>query len=115
LTRFKQRRGIRQITAQGEKLSWDESAADEFKNKFRKFIENEGFIPKQTLSADETGLYWKCLPKRTLAYGTETSAAGHKAQKQRLTVLCCRNAAGGFFYETACGRNREKASRIFRN
>jgi hypothetical protein len=29
--------------------------------------------------------------------------------------LCCRNAAGGFFYETACGRNREKASRIFRN
>jgi hypothetical protein len=36
------------------------------------------------------------LPKKT-AYGTETSAAGHKTQKQRLTVLCCGNAAGTLF------------------
>jgi hypothetical protein len=80
LTRFKQRHGIRQITVQGEKLSCDEPTADEFKNEFQKFIENEGFIPEQIFSADKTGLYWKCLRKKTLAYGTDTSAVGHKAK-----------------------------------
>jgi hypothetical protein len=71
LTRFKQRHSIRQITVQGEKLSCDEPAADKFKNEFQKFIGNEGFILEQIFSANETGLYWKCLAKKTLAYETE--------------------------------------------
>jgi hypothetical protein len=79
LTRFKQRYGIRQITVQGEKLSCDEPAIDEFK----KFTENEGFISEQIFNAVETGLYWKCLSKKNISK-TETSAAGHKAQKTTL-------------------------------
>jgi hypothetical protein len=74
-------------------LTCDEPAADEFKNEFQKFVGNEGFIPEHIFNVDETGLYWKCLPKKTLAYETKISAAGHKAKKQLLTVLCCENAA----------------------
>jgi hypothetical protein len=97
LTRSKQRLGIRQITVQSEKLSRDGPAADESENELQKLIENEGFVPEQIFNTDETGLYWKCLPKKTLAYETETSAAGHRAKKQSLTVSGCRNAAGAFF------------------
>jgi hypothetical protein len=78
-------------------LSCDEPAAEEFKNELQKFNENEGFIPEKKFSADETGLYWKCLPMEKLAYETETSAAGHKAKKKHLTVLCCENNAETFF------------------
>jgi hypothetical protein len=94
-------------------LSCDEPAADEFKNEFQKFIENEGFVPEQIFSADETGLYWKCLPNKTLAYETETSAAGLKAKKQRLAVLYRRNAARTFFYETVCAIGTAKKARAF--
>lgn len=97
LTRFKERHGIRQIAIQGEKLSSDEQAAKEFIPQFQDFIEKEGLKPEQIYNADETGLYWKCLPRKTLAYECETSAPGHKIQKQRLTVLCCGNASGSHF------------------
>jgi hypothetical protein len=112
LTRFKQRHGMRQITVQGEKLNCDEPAADEFKNEFQKFIENEGFTPEQMFSADETGLYWKCKPKKTLAYETETSAVEQKAQKQRLTVLCWGHAAGTLFMKP-CVIGTAKIPRAF--
>jgi hypothetical protein len=81
LTRFKQSYSTRQITVQGEKLSCNEPAADEFKNEFQKCIENKGFIPEHIFNADETSLYWQCLPMKTLRYEAETSAAGHKAKK----------------------------------
>jgi hypothetical protein len=96
-------------------LSCDEPAADEFKNEIQKLIANEGFIPEQIFNADETGLYWKCLPKKTLAYETETSAAGRKVKKQRSTVFVLKKRLWDTFYENVSDRNREKASRIFRN
>ena len=39
-------------------------------------------------------LYWKVLPRKTLASGSETSALGFSTQKQRLSVLACSNASG---------------------
>lgn len=112
LTRFKQRHGIRQISVQGEKLSSDENAADQFKEDFRKFIEESGFSPEQIYNADETGLYWKLLPTKTLASESEKSAAGYKIPKQRLTVLCCGNAAGTHFLKP-CVIGTAKKPRAF--
>ena len=39
-------------------------------------------------------MYWKALPRKTLAPGSETSAPGFSMQKQRLSVLVCSNASG---------------------
>lgn len=94
LTRFKQRHGIRELSIQGELLSGDQTSAEQFVKDFEMFVLEEGYLPEQLFNADETGLYWKCLPSKTLAHESEKAAPGHKSSKERLTVLLCANAAG---------------------
>lgn len=94
LTRFKQRHGIREIAVQGEKLSGDNKAASEFCKDFQEFIARENLELEQIYNADETGLFWKCLPTKTLAFEAERSAPGYKSSKERITVLCCANGTG---------------------
>nr|XP_022900859.1 tigger transposable element-derived protein 2-like [Onthophagus taurus] len=94
LHRFKKRYGIREIGLHGEKLSGDQQAADEFQRDFEKFVMSEDLSPEQIYNADESGLFWKCLPTHTLAFESEHKAAGHKSSKERITILPCSNAAG---------------------
>ncbi|XP_036325161.1 jerky protein homolog-like [Rhagoletis pomonella] len=44
--------------------------------------------------ADETALFWKKLPDKTLALRTEKTAPGRKIGKERITLLVCCNASG---------------------
>ncbi|XP_003341417.2 tigger transposable element-derived protein 2 [Monodelphis domestica] len=94
LTRFKQRHGIPKVAGQGTKLNGDETAASEFCCKFREFVEKENLQPEQIYSADQTGLFWKCLPSRTLAFETEHSTSGYRSSRERIIVMCCANATG---------------------
>lgn len=94
LTRFKKRHGIRELDIQGEILSGNKEAADEFCTTFQKYVDDNNLLPEQIYNVDESGLYWKCLPSKTLAAEHERSAPGHKASKERLTVMCCSNANG---------------------
>lgn len=94
LTRFKRRHGIRQLNVVGERLSADMTAAESFSVNFQKYIDEENFTGDQIYNADETGLYWKCLPTKTLASQKEMSAPGHKSSKERITIMCCGNASG---------------------
>ncbi|XP_051856446.1 jerky protein homolog-like [Antechinus flavipes] len=94
LTRFKQRHGIRELNYQGEKSNGDQSAAADFREDFEEFTESERLQPEQIYNADETGLYWKSLPARTLAFENEHPIPSHKLSRERLTVLCCVNATG---------------------
>jgi hypothetical protein len=50
--------------------------------------------PDQIYNTDESGLYWKGLPTRTLVFEREKCAPGHKSSEERLTVICCGNASG---------------------
>jgi len=43
----------------------DQSAADAFTLKLKKIIKEGGYTPKQIFNANETGLFWKCMPSRT--------------------------------------------------
>ncbi len=52
---------------QGESLSADTSAADNFKRTFSMLVEEECYSLHQMFNADETGLYWRLLPNKTLA------------------------------------------------
>lgn len=94
LDRFKKRHGIRQLAITGERLSSNEAAATEYFNTFAGLITAGNYSPQQIYNADETGLNFKALPKKSLAAKDETNAPGMKISKERLTVLACSNAAG---------------------
>ncbi len=94
LWRFCRRHGIRQLTLQGEKLSADKPASEEFITSFRTYVEDHKYTLNQIFNCDETGLYYKLLPQKTLASHFEKSADGRKRQKERVTINACSNASG---------------------
>lgn len=89
---FKNRHGIRELDIAGEKLSADSEAANKFVDTFKK--ETENYDPDLVYNADETGLNWKALPRKTLASKREQSAPGHKVSKDRVTIMVCANSTG---------------------
>ncbi|GFX97574.1 tigger transposable element-derived protein 1 [Trichonephila clavipes] len=72
----------------------DEGAAKIFPEELAKIIEDGDYSADQVFNADETGLYWKKLPNRTYIAKYEKTASGHKASKDRVTLLLCSNASG---------------------
>ncbi|GFW10421.1 tigger transposable element-derived protein 1 [Trichonephila clavipes] len=79
---------------QGESVIADEGAAKIFPEELAKIIEDGDYSADQVFNADETGLYWKKLPNRTYIAKNEKTASGHKASKDRVTLLLCSNASG---------------------
>lgn len=63
------------------------------RNKFKAIIEEGGYKPEQVFNMDETGLFWKKMPSRTYIMQEEAKAPGFKAQKDRVTLVMCGNAA----------------------
>lgn len=94
LDNFKKRHGIRQLKVTGEKLSNNEAAVQPFQEKFLEVIREKDLSADQIYNADESGLYWKAIPDKTLASGSETSAPGSKVSKERITFMPCANATG---------------------
>ncbi|XP_065834220.1 jerky protein homolog-like [Oscarella lobularis] len=94
LKRFCKRFAIRGLTLNGEKLSSDSAAAADFASSFQKFIEDEGLSLHQVFNCDESALYFRLLPQKTLAGAFEKSASGWKKSKERVTILACSNASG---------------------
>ena len=94
LRNFKERYGIRQLSIQGEKLSADEDSIQDFLVLVQNLINSEGFTADQMYNSDESGLYWKALPTKTLASAKEMRAEGLKINKERVTLNCCANASG---------------------
>ncbi|XP_063302179.1 tigger transposable element-derived protein 1-like [Pelobates fuscus] len=92
--RFKTRSGIHSVVRHGEAASSDVAAAEEYATEFLEVIVSEGYLPQQVFKCDETGLFWKRMPKCTFITEEETSLPGHKPMKDRLTLLFCANASG---------------------
>lgn len=78
----------------GEKLSVDPAAPEPFRKTLEEYIENEGLTLDQVYNCDETGLYFRLLPRKTLAAATEKSAPGMTSSKDRVTLMACLNATG---------------------
>lgn len=94
LDKFKRRFGIRLLSTTGEKLSCDVDAVEPYKEKFQKVIEEMALTPDQVYNADESGLFWRLLPKKTYVHCAEASAPGRKLAKDRVTFMPCSNASG---------------------
>ncbi|XP_066131217.1 tigger transposable element-derived protein 1-like [Saccopteryx bilineata] len=63
--KFKRRTGIHSVTRYSIGASSDNSGAEKFVSEFKDYVEAKGFIPQQVFNCDETGLFWKKMPKRT--------------------------------------------------
>jgi len=60
---FKKRTGIHSVVRHGEAASSNKDAAEKFVEKFKNFVDREGFISEQIFNCDETGLFWKKCKK----------------------------------------------------
>ncbi|XP_023311330.1 tigger transposable element-derived protein 2-like [Anoplophora glabripennis] len=82
------------LKVSGEKVSSNAEAVQPFQEKFLKEIREKDLCPEQIYNADESGLFWKVLPDKTLASSAETSASGSKVSKERITFMPCANSIG---------------------
>ena len=94
LKRFKDRHGVRALAIQGESLSAADDNIESFKMKLAEIIEEGDLTLNQVFNCDETGLYWKLLPNKTLVSAREKEAKGFKKPKERVTIMACTNATG---------------------
>lgn len=85
---------LKNLRIMGESASADEQAASEFPAHFQQIIKDKGYLPEQVFNCDETGLFWKKMPKRTYIHKSARQAPGFKAMKDRLILVLCGNAAG---------------------
>ncbi|KAK8374401.1 hypothetical protein O3P69_015613 [Scylla paramamosain] len=90
---FKVHHGIRKLDISGESKSANLPSAEEFVDSFAKIVEEHNLTSEQIYNANETGLFYRCLPRTTLASESEGDMKGFKQSKDRLTVLCCANMA----------------------
>ena len=92
--KFRKRSGIHSVVRHGEASSADTKAAEEFVTSFADLVEEEGYVSQQIFNCDETGLFWKKMPRRTFITAEEKHMPGHKPMKDRLTLALCANASG---------------------
>ena len=93
---FKRRFNLSHVSLVGESASADEEAARQYLAEFETLVDEGGYDARQIFNADETGLYWKKMPKNTFITENEMNAPGFKVDKQRITLLLGGNAKGDF-------------------
>ena len=64
-----------------------------------------GYKPEDIFNADETGLFFRALPNRTLAFRNQPCTGG-KMAKNRLTVLFCASLTGETLKPFVIGRSQ---------
>lgn len=93
-TKFKRRYGIRILKVCGEILSSDTSKITSFIHTLRAKMREMEITNEQLYNADESGLFFRCLPDKTYVAACEKTAQGRKIRKERFTFMLCANAEG---------------------
>lgn len=91
LEKLKRRHGLTNHCLSGESAAVEDSSVDEWMADLPDLIKS--FDAKNIFNCDETGLFYRLLPNKTLDFKGETCHGG-KHSKDRLTVLLCCNADG---------------------
>jgi hypothetical protein len=60
---------------------------EQYSKSFHNLVEQHKFVPIQIYSANESGLFWWCLPNSTVAFTSEKNAEGFKLNTGRITIL----------------------------
>ena len=104
IERWKKRHNITSRQISGESQSADHEGADNWLSKQLKLIKEE-FQNKDIFNADETGLFWKMTPDRTLSFRGDLCKGG-KRSKERVTVLVAASALGEKFPLLVIGKSK---------
>ncbi|XP_047724566.1 tigger transposable element-derived protein 1-like [Prionailurus viverrinus] len=96
LARFKRRYHMKNVKLGRKAGPADEEAAEEFKKYLLSIIHEKGYMEEQVFNADETGLFYKNVGRRTYIMQMASKAPGFKSFKDRATLLLCANAKGDF-------------------
>ncbi|KAL1457150.1 hypothetical protein WDU94_001811 [Cyamophila willieti] len=91
LTNFKKRNDIVFKKVCGESGSVDNTVCSEWQRELQVLVKDRD--PKDIFNTDETGLFFKCLPDKTLTFKDEKCHGG-KHSKERLTILLATNMDG---------------------
>jgi hypothetical protein len=91
LQKFVARHNISFKQLSGESAEVDKEVVENWQQSLKVML--EGYEPKDIFNCDETGLFWRGLPTKTLAKKGE-EAKGGKLAKERLTVLLACSAVG---------------------
>ncbi|CAM4833523.1 unnamed protein product [Rotaria magnacalcarata] len=91
LEKFRNRHAISFRTINGESASVDNSTVQEGTQRLSTIL--DGFDENDVFNADETGLFYRATPDRSLVLSKEECKGGKKS-KERLTVLLCSNLTG---------------------
>ncbi|XP_017475638.1 PREDICTED: tigger transposable element-derived protein 4-like [Rhagoletis zephyria] len=92
LDKFKRRHNIVGKVVCGESGSIDIQTRDDWIQNILPSLIQE-YDKNDIFNADETGLFFKCLPSRTLAFRNEKCVGGKKS-KERITVMVGSNWSG---------------------
>ncbi|KAK1327409.1 hypothetical protein QTO34_014170 [Cnephaeus nilssonii] len=90
------RANLHNLKVPGEAASGDAKAAVDFPSVLAEIITEGGYRDKQVFNVHETGLFWKHMPTCKYIAKKEKTESGHKASKERLSLLLGANAAGDF-------------------
>lgn len=106
LENFKDRHGIKFRTEQGEAAAVDQEVVQNWQQTVLKQA-SEKYSANDVFNADETGLFWRLMPNKTLAFKGKIcrvfsfypwilgeKCSGGKKSKERVTVLIGANASG---------------------
>ncbi|CAM4833635.1 unnamed protein product [Rotaria magnacalcarata] len=91
LEKFRSRHAISFRTINGESASVDDSAVEEWVQRLSTKL--DGFNENDVFNADETGLFYRATPDRSLVLSKEECKGGKKS-KERLTVFLCSYLTG---------------------
>ena len=94
LWHFRNRHGIGNKLLHGEAASASAEDVEPFRQKLNNLLRDEGLLISQIYNADESGLFWHCMPKNTQAFKDEKETHGEKLSKERISFLCCANGDG---------------------
>ncbi|XP_061622154.1 tigger transposable element-derived protein 1-like [Phyllopteryx taeniolatus] len=87
----------RRISCPSDVRNFETASSDvneDYRKTFTDVIAAEGYVPQQVFNCDETGLFWKRMPRRTFITIEEMKMPGHQPLKDRLTLTLCANASG---------------------
>jgi len=85
------RHSIKSVVVSGERADVDIEVTDEYKKRLPEIC--EGYANSDIFNCDETGLFFRALPDKTLSAKRQSSKGG-KRSRERITVLFCCSATG---------------------
>lgn len=110
LEKFKIRHNLTFKSICGEEKSVNLEQVTDWIEKLKNIC--DGYEAKNIYNADETGLFYRILPNKTMCFKGEKCSGG-KSSKERLTVLLCCNIEGEFEQPLVIGK--AKKPRCFKN